>query len=67
MNISADDLDHRQVSSCQNIVDQLERIKKLKKKGGSSQYKNSLRQQRQGLDKKYGQLQCYRVKEHLDR
>lgn len=65
--ISADEVDQRKVVTCQHIVDQLEHIKDLKRKGGSSQYKNSLRKQRQSLDKKYGQLQCYRIKEYLER
>lgn len=67
MNISADEVNQRKVDTCQHIVDQLEHIKDLKRKGGSSQYKNSLRKQRQSLDKKYGQLQCYTVKEFLER
>lgn len=67
MNISAESVDQRKVKSCQYIVDELEQLKDLKRKGGSSQYKNTLRKQRQSLDKKYGQLQCYTIKEHLKR
>ncbi len=63
----ASEVDQRKVKACQGIVDQLEHNKDLKRQGGSSSYKNTLRKRRQALDKKYGQLQCYMVKEHLDR
>ncbi len=67
VSISAEEVDQRKVRSCQDIVDHLEHIKSLRKHAGSSQQKNSLRKRRQALDKEYGQLQCYTVKEHLKR
>lgn len=64
---TASEVNKSKIRSCQKIVNQLEHNRDLKRQGGSSSYKNSLRKRRQALDKEYGQRQCYMVKEHLKR